>query len=475
MKINPYIFRGYDVRGEVDKDLNPEIVEHLGKIFGTFLKRRQIKKALIAYDCRATSPTYAQAIINGLNFVGVDTIDIGMELIGTFYWGQYYLNCPVGVYVSASHNPVQYNGFKFANGFSETLVSDEIQILKQMAEKDDFEPSQILGKNEKQDIRESYFNDLIKRVPLNKKFKIVVDPSCSTAGVIVPDLLRMTGCEVVENNCHLDSSFPLGTPDPTEISVASRLREVVLKEKADIGFSYDADGDRIGVVDEKGNIILNDVLLAIFAIAVLKEHPGATIMYNTLCSKMVEETILKYGGQPFMWRPGHSFLKKKNQEVKAAFIGELSGHFFFSADFYNHDDGVYSTMRLLQYLSLINQPLSRVISLLPQYISSPEIKVGCPDELKVRVIEKINQKLKVDFPQASIIDDERAGDGVRVDEDDSMFVIRYSQNGPYLTIKFEAKTPKKYEELKNYIRNLLKTYPEIIWQSELGVNVESLL
>jgi phosphomannomutase/phosphoglucomutase len=474
MKINPYIFRGYDLRGETNKDLNPEIVEHLGKVFGTFLKRQQIGKAIVSRDCRATSPIYSQAIIKGLNFVGIDTIDIGMELIGTFYWAQYYLNCPAGVYVSASHNPVQYNGFKFAKNFSETLVADEMQLLRQMAEKDDFEPVQILGKNEVRSIREAYFNDLIKRVPLNKKFKIVVDPSCSTAGVIVPDLLRRMGCDVVESNCCLDPSFPIGTPDPTEISVAQRLREVVLKEKADIGFSYDADGDRIGVVDEKGNIIWNDVLVALFAIAVLKDHPGATVMYNTLCSKLVEETILKYGGRPFMWRTGHSFLKRKNQEVKAAFIGELSGHFFFSADFYNHDDGIYSTLRLLQYLSLTNQSLSQAISLLPQYISSPEIKVGCPDELKVGVIKKISQKLKADFQQARIIDDERAGDGVRVDENDSMLVIRYSQNGPYLTIKFEAKTQEKYSELKNYIRNLLKSYPEIIWQNELGVNLESL-
>jgi len=472
MKINPYIFRGYDLRGEVDKDLNPEIVKHLGKVFGTFLKQRSIKKAIISRDSRLTSPEYSQAIIKGLNFVGIDAIDIGMELIGTFYWAQYYLNCQAGVYVTASHNPVQYNGFKFAIDFSETLVSDEMQLLRQMAEKDDFEPSQIPGKNEKQNIREVYFNDLIKRLPFSKKFKIVIDPSCSTAGVIVPDLLRRIGCEVIESNCNLDPSFPIGTPDPTEITVAERLKENILRENADIGFSYDSDADRLGVVDDKGNIIWNDVLVALFAISVLKEHPGAIIMYNTLCSKIVEETILKYGGQPFMWRVGHSFLKKKNQEIKAAFIGELSGHFFFSADFYNHDDGIYSTLRLLQYLSQTNQSLSRAVSSLPQYISSPEIKVGCPDELKVGLIEKISQKLKIDYPLATIIDDERAGDGVRIDEKDSMFVVRYSQNGPYLTIKFEAKTQGKYDELKNYINKLLQNYKEIDWG--YGVNVESL-
>ncbi|OGM89645.1 hypothetical protein A3J77_01645 [Candidatus Wolfebacteria bacterium RBG_13_41_7] len=472
MKINPYIFRGYDLRGEVDKDLNPEIAEHIGRVFGKILKRRGINNVLISRDSRGTSPEYSKAIIRGLNFTGINTIDIGMELIGAFYWAQYYLNCKGGVYVSASHNPVQYNGFKFADGFSETMGSEDIQLLKKMAEKDDFEKAEVPGKNEEKNIREEYFDDLAKRIKFEKRFKIVVDPSNSTAGAIVPDLLRKFGCEAVEKNCDLDFSFPLGTPDPTELIVAERLRKEVLEEKADIGFSFDPDGDRIGVVDEKGNIVWNDILVAVFAIAVLEKHPGATIMYNTLCSKAVEETILKRGGKPFMWRAGHSFLKKKNQEIKAAFIGELSGHFFFSADFYNHDDGIYSMLSLLDYLSKTGKTLSELVASIPQYISSPEIKIGCPDELKVGLMEKIGAKLREDFSKTKVIDDERAGDGVRLETENSMFVIRYSQNGPYLTVKFEAKTQEEYNKLKIYINKLLHFYKEIDWS--FGVNIESL-
>ncbi len=472
MKINPYIFRGYDLRGEIEKDLNPEITEHLGRIFGTMLKRHGIKDAIIGRDSRATSPEYSQAIIRGLNFTGINTIDIGMELIGAFYWAQYYLNCKGGVYVSASHNPVQYNGFKFADEFSETMGSEDIQLLKKMAEKDDFEKSETPGKNEEKNIREEYFDDLAKRIKFEKRFKIVVDPSNSTAGAIVPDLLRKFNCKAIEKNCDLDSSFPLGTPDPTELAVAERLSKEVLEEKADIGFSFDPDGDRIGVVDEKGNVVWNDILAAVFTTTVLEKHPGAIIMYNTLCSKAVEETVIRHGGKPFIWRAGHSFLKKKNQGVGAAFIGELSGHFFFSADFYNHDDGIYSMLSLLDYLSRINKPLSEVIALIPQYISSPEIKIGCPDDLKVGLMEKIGVKLRQDFPNAKIIDDERAGDGVRLETDTSMFVIRYSQNGPYLTIKFEAKTQEEYDKLKIYINEFLHSYKEINW--DFGVNVKSL-
>ena len=472
MKINPYIFRGYDVRGELGKDLNPKVAEHLGRVYGTLLKRRGIKGAIVGRDSRATSPEYSEQIIKGLNFAGINVIDIGMELVGTLYWAQYYLNCEAGIYITASHNPVQYNGFKFANGFSETLESEGIQELRQMSEKDDFEKGEARGGLKTENIREAYFEEILKRLPLSKKFKVVIDASCSTAGVIAPGLLRKAGCEVLENNCELDPNFPLGTPDPTEIRIANRLKEKVLKTKSDIGFSYDSDGDRIGIVDDKGNIIWNDVLVAIFAISVLKKHPGATIMYNTLCSKLVEETILKYVGKPFMWRTGHSFLKKKNQEIKAAFIGELSGHFFFSADFYNHDDGLYSTMRLLNYLEQTNQDLSQAVVSLQKYISSPEIKIGCPDNLKVGLIVEISQKLRKDWPEAKIIDDERAGDGVRLDFDNAMFVIRYSQNGPYITVKFEAKNAEKYEILKKYINKLLHSYSEIDWT--FGVNIESL-
>lgn len=472
MKINPHIFRGYDLRGVVDKDLNSEIVTHLGKAHGTYMKRHGITKAVVGYDCRATSPEYSQALMSGFSWVGIDTIDIGLNLVGTFYWAQYFLNHPGGAFVTASHNPAEYNGFKFAIDFSETLVSEGMQELRRIVEEEDYIKGTKEGRLEKKDIRGDYFKDIIKRLPVTKKFKVVIDPSHSTAGVIAPEFLRQAGCEVIENNCQIDPTFPLGTPDPTEIIVAQRLSKKVLEEKADIGFSYDPDGDRIGIVDDKGGIIWNDILVALFAIDVLHGHPGAKIMYNTLCSKIVEETIKKYGGEPFMWRTGHSFLKKKNQEIKAAFIGELSGHFFFSADFYNHDDGLYSTLRLLHYLSRTNQSLSAAIAALPKYISSPEIKVGCPDDLKVGLMDKIAKKLRADYPEAEVIDDERAGDGVRLDMETAMFVIRYSQNGPYLTIKFEAKREEKYNELKNYINKLLHSYKEVDWS--FGVNVESL-
>ena len=471
------MFRGYDLRGVVNRDLTPEIVEHIGKAYGTYMKRDGITKAVVGRDYRATSEEYSDALIRGFSWAGIDTVDIGLNMVGTFYWSQYYLNIKGGAFVTASHNPPEYNGFKFANDFSETLVNDGMQELRKMVEEDDCEQGQKPGSIEKVDISEAYFEDINRRLPVTKKFKVLVDPGNTTAGAIVPQMLRKIGCEVIEKNCTIDPTFPLGTPDPTESLVAERVRRGVLEEGADIGFTYDADGDRIGIVDEKGGIIWNDVLVAIFASDVLRGHPGDKIMYNTLCSKVVEDTIKEKGGEPFMWRTGHSFLKKKNQEVKAAFIGELSGHFFFSADFYNHDDGVYSTFRLLRYLADTNQTLSEVVEKLPKYISSPEIKLGCADNVKAALIEKMSEALKNDYPGAEVISDERAGDGVRLNMEDSMFVVRYSQNGPYLTIKFEAKTKEKYEQLKKYLNEFLHSYPEVDWtgQTITTVNAEALL
>ncbi len=474
MKLNAHMFRGYDLRGVAGEDLTPEIVLHLGKVYGTYLRRHGLTEALIACDSRATSPEYTTKIVEGLNWAGINTVNIGMTFVGVFYWAQYFLQKKGGVYISASHNPPEYNGFKFAIDYSETLVSEGIQEVRKMAEADDIEEGQTKGTNEDKNITPDYLADLQKRFDIKKKFKIVVDPSCATGGAVVPPILRAFGMEVIESNCNVDPTFPVGTADPTETRVAQRVADKVKEVGADLGFSYDADGDRLGIVDENGGIIWNDVLLCLFAIDVLHYHPGAKVMFNTLCSKVVPETITTNGGEPFMWRTGHSFLKKKNQEVKAAMIGELSGHFFFSADFYNHDDSVFASLRVLNLLARTGRKLSEIVAELPLYVSSPEVKLFCPDDSKVELTKKMIPTLKQDFPSAEIIDDERAGDGIRLELPDGMFVVRYSQNGPYITVKFEGKTKERYEELRKYIADLLKKFPEIDWHNKINVNHEAL-
>lgn len=474
MQINTQIFRGYDIRGIVDKDLNVEIVEHLGRAYGTYISKKGAKSVVVGCDSRESGPAYKEALIKGLTSTGLNVIDVGLVMVGMIYWAQYYFKTIGASMVTASHNPKEYNGFKFTNGFSEAMTFAELKEIEKIANEENYKIADRPGEVKKENITQNYFDDLKKKFKIEKKFKVVIDACAATAGAIVPKLLKQIGCEVVEQNCRIDSSFPVGIADPTELAVAQRLADGVIKHKADIGFAYDADGDRIGIVDENGRIVWNDVLVAIFSTDVLVHHPGAIIMYNTLCSKVVEDAINGSGGKPFMWRTGHGFLKKKNQEVKAAFIGELSGHFFFSADFYNHDDGCYATLRLLDYLSTTKQTLSQAIDSLPQYFSSPEIKLFCAEDKKMDLIKKISPVLEKDFPDAEVIDDERAGDGVRLNLKDGMFVIRYSQNGPYITIKFEGKTKERYDNLKKYLNNLLHSFSEIDWNNKIKVNAESL-
>ena len=453
----------------VDKDLSSEFYEHLGRAYGTFLKRNNIDDtAIVARDARATSEEYSKAFTKGAMWTGVDILDIGLTLIGNFYWSQYHLKRKGGLYVTASHNPSNYNGAKISVGYSETMVTKQMQELKRLIGEEDYDEGKSIGSYKKMDILPEYIEDMKSRINIEKPIKVLVDTSYSTGGAVVPLVFKEFGLEVVEKYTKVDSSFPLGAPDPTEIDLAERLAKETKEAGADIGFGYDSDGDRIGIVDEKGQIIWNDMLLALFAVDILRQHPKSKIMFNTLCSNAVPETIEKHGGTPFMWRTGHSFLKKKNQEVGAAFIGELSGHFFFSKDFYNHDDGIYTSLRLISYLARSKKRLSELIDDLPQYVSSPEIKVGYPDDKKVKMIEDLSEKLKKEKPDATIVDDERAGDGVRFETPTSMFVVRYSQNGPYITVKIEAKTEKEYEELRAYLAKKISAYEDVNW--DFGVS-----
>jgi phosphomannomutase/phosphoglucomutase len=392
------------------------------------------------------------------------------------YFGQYRFQTNGGAMITASHNPYNFNGFKLGVGFSKTTEVEEVQEIKNYVEKENFFQSEKSGTITSADIKEDYFNDVLKRIRLKKKFKVVVDFRHGTPAMYVPELLKKAGCEVISRRDNVDGNFPAGTPDPTAEDFIKELSQVVLEEKADFGLGFDGDGDRIGTVDEKGRILWNDVLVAIFAQEILERFPGSKIIYNGLCSRVVPEVVQRNGGVPIMWRTGHSFIKSKIAEESAAFGGELSGHFFFNDNAYGHDDGSYAALRVLEYLSDKNTTLSKLYESFPQYISSPEIKIGCPDEKKVEVIRDLSKKFKADFPDAEITDDTiiPGDDGTRADFKDGMMIFRYSQNGPYITVKFEAKNQKVYQERKNYVKKMLESYPEMIWKDLLCVNLNAL-
>lgn len=470
MKTVPdHIFRGYDLRGIVGTDLDAENVLILAKGYATYLLQRRIYDCVIGFDSRESSPRFRDVFVKGLIEAGVTVYDIGITLSQICYFAQYFFRTRGMVMITASHNPKEYNGFKFGTGYSETMVTEEIIEYRELVKSLKFVKLDKPGTHIKQDIFPDYQKDLLRRIGKIKKFKVVVDSCAATTGLFLPKILRSVGCEVIEQNTTPDSSFPVGVADPTEKEVQERLAKRVVAERADLGFSYDTDGDRIGVVDQDGALIWNDTLVSLFSKDILDFAPGSKIIYNVLCSKQVDEVIKQSNGVPVMWKTGHSFIKAKVREDGAIFGGELSGHFFFCDNFFGHDDGAIASLRLLAYLTRVNLSLKQAIALLPQYVSSPEIKVGCPDNIKFQVVtDKIGGEIKKLYPMAKYVEI----DGVRMDTEEEMMIVRASQNGPYLTIKFEGKTQEKYDQLKSQVNKILHSLKEIDFKE--GVNVSSL-
>jgi phosphomannomutase / phosphoglucomutase len=467
--IPDHVFRGYDLRGLVGVELDDERVVLLAKGYATWLLERRIYDCVLGYDCRLSSPGFAKIYAETLVESGITVYDIGMALSQMCYWAQYHFKTRGMVMITASHNPKEYNGFKLGTGFSETMVTEEIHAYRDLVKSGTFKTHTPKGKHIKQDIFPLYQEDLIKKVEGIGKFTVVIDSCAATTGLFLPIILRNAGCTVIEQNTKPDGNFPVGTPDPTEREVQERLAKRVVQEHADLGFSYDCDGDRVGVVDGKGNLIWNDTLVSLFAHDVLDFLPGSKIVYNALCSKQVDEVIRSKGGIPIMWMTGHSFIKAKVKEEHAPFGGELSGHFFFVDNFYGHDDGAIGSLRLLSYLTRVGLSLEEAIKKLPHYISSPEIKLGCPDDVKFAIVStNITKEIKALYPNATYTEI----DGVRMDTDREMLIVRASQNGPYLTVKLEAKEQTMYDTIKYQISDILKKIPQIDW--EKGTNTEAL-
>src|SRR3989344_949404 len=470
MKVSDNIFRGYDIRGLADTELSDENVVTISRGYATYLISRRIYDTILGRDCRLSGPRIHKIVVKELIESGITVYDIGMTITQMAYWASYYFRSKGLIMITASHNPKEYNGFKLGTGFSETMVTEEIIAFRDLVQKGEFKSLDKKGEYIEKDVFKEYMIDLFRRVPTSTigKFKVVVDSLSGSTGPFLPEILRMAGCEVIEKNTTPDGNFPTGTPDPTESEHLERLARDVVKEGADLGFSYDTDGDRVGIVDNKGNLLWNDILVSIFARDVLEFMPGSSIVFNTLCSKQVSEIIELDGGKPVIWMTGHSFIKAKVREIGAPFGGELSGHFFFMDNFYGHDDGAIASLRVLAYLTRRGKSLAEVVAELPQYISSPEIKLGLADSIKFKLIEnEIQQDIRKLYPDAEYV----TIDGVRMDTEDRMLIIRASQNGPYITIKFEAKQQADYDQMKTQIETMLKKYDQIKFDE--GVNIHA--
>jgi len=455
------MFREYDIRGLVnEKELNPESGELIGKAYGTFLAGRGIKETVIGYDSRFGSKEIKDGVVRGLVATGRDVVELGMCLTPMMYWSQYHLRVKGGVMVTGSHNPKGWSGLKLACGYSYTLIGEELKDLLRSIENEDFVTGE--GSKREESILDAYAADLTSRVNITKKLKVVVDAGNGTAGAIAPKVLRKAGLDVVEQFCDLDFEFPNHEPDPALKATVEALGARVRAEGADLGFAFDGDGDRLGVVDEKGEVIWPDRYMIILARQVLEKNPGGKIIFDVKCSQALEEDIAAHGGVPIMWKTGHSHIKAKLHEEEGLLAGEMSGHIFFVENYYGFDDGLYASLRFAEYLSRLDKPLSEVIAGTPYYISTPTIHVDCADDKKYDVVARLTEEFKRDFPRVIDIN------GARVVFEDGWGLVRASSNMPILVLRFEAKTKERLDEIKAIFRKYMDKFNEIgkEWENE---------
>jgi phosphomannomutase/phosphoglucomutase len=445
--INPHIFREYDVRGLVGKDLNRDTVLALGKGFGTYAVRKGVRTVMLGRDCRLSSPEFRSVIVEGLSSTGLSVVDVGICPTPLLYFSIIHYSADGGVMITGSHNPPEFNGFKLCVGPS-TLYGEKIQEVRRIVEAGDFAVGN--GKVTERSVISEYMEYVKKNLSIPRKLKVVVDAGNGTASLVAPQLFRDMGMEVIELFCEMDGRFPNHFPDPTVPENLRFLIDTVKKSGADVGVGYDGDADRIGAVDGDGNVIYGDYLLLLFAREILSRKPGAAIISEVKASQNLYDDIARHGGKPVMWKAGHSLIKQKMKEEKAEVAGEMSGHIFFSDRYLGFDDAIYASARLFEIIAASDKPLSAMLSGLPPVITTPEIRMDCPDDRKFRVVERVAEIVK---PQArSVID----VDGVRAIFDGGWGLVRASNTQPVLVLRFEGKDEKTVSEIRNIMEDAVK-------------------
>ncbi len=443
--MNPQMFREYDIRGIAGKDMDQEDVFRIGQGIGTYLRKADCRRVVVGRDCRVTSDAYAEKIMAGLQSVGCDVTDIGVCPTPVLYFSIPHFDMEGGVMVTASHNPGEYNGFKLCKG-SDSIHGKQILEIRDIIDAGDF--SAGMGDRSTADAISPYQAFLKENIELSKPLRIGVDAGNGTAGVVAVPAIQAHGCEVHDIYCDMDGTFPNHEADPTVLKNMTDLIALVKEKKLDLGIGYDGDGDRIGVVDEKGQIIYGDKLLIIFAREILSRKPGATFISEVKCSQTMYDDIEKHGGRAIMWKTGHSLIKKKMKAENAALAGEMSGHMFFADRYFGFDDATYASLRLLEILSRTDQPLSALLADVPETFTTPEIRVECPDDQKFDVVEKITAHFKKDHDVIDI-------DGMRVLFGDGWGLVRASNTQPALVLRFEALSEERLNEIRALVENTL--------------------
>ncbi len=448
MKVSPYIFREYDIRGKVGEDFTEDVVREVGKAYGTVVKRKGGKRVVCGRDGRLSSPSLQQALIEGITSTGIDVVNIGMCPTPVMYFSLFKVDgIDGGIQVTGSHNPPEFNGLKICVG-KDTIFGSQIKELKNLIDAQDYEKGS--GKVEEREVIPEYIDYICETVKLEKGISVVLDPGNGVCGLTAPEIFKRLGCDVKCLFCEVDGNFPNHFPDPVVPENIKYLKEEVIKQGALVGFGYDGDGDRIGVVDEKGNIIWGDQLLIFLAKDLLKRHPGAKIIGEVKCSRVLYQKIAEFGGTPIMWKTGHSLIKSKMKEEGALLAGEMSGHIFFAERWFGFDDGVYASVRVAEILANSGIKLSEFVESLPKMYSTPEIRKECPDEIKFKVVEKLVKKFKAEG--LNVIDI----DGARVEFKEGWALVRASNTQPVLVLRFEAETEEFLKELQERVYSALE-------------------
>ncbi len=450
--INPYIFREYDIRGIVDKDLTDEAVLLLGKGIGTYFSRHNAKKMTIGGDVRLSTERFRKVLTEGLRSCGIDVVDIGAVPTPVQYFSMFHLPVDAGVQITGSHNPPDFNGFKVTM-FKSPVYGTMIQDIYKIIESGEFATGD--GQYRKAAVMQAYSDHIKQNIKIERPLKVVLDSGNGAGALVAHKLFKELGVETIDLFDEPDGNFPNHHPDPTVEKNITELIATVKREGADFGVGYDGDADRIGVVDENGQIIWGDKLMIIFGREVLKENPGASIIFEVKCSQALPEMIEKFGGKPVMWKTGHSLLKEKMKETGAPLAGEMSGHLFFADRYFGFDDAIYASARMAELLSRTDKKMSELLGDVPQYFSTPEIRAEAKNDAeKFKIAEMAKKYFSEKYDVIDV-------DGVRILFGDGWGLVRASNTQPVLVLRFEARSKERLAEIRELVVTKLKEFGDI--------------
>ena len=455
MAVAPGIFRQYDIRGIVGRDLTTEAARAIGGAYASYLRAKSaggpIGAIAVGCDNRPSGPELRDALVDGLTKAGADVVDIGVVPTPLNYWSLHHLDVAGGIQITGSHNPPEYNGFKISIGKG-SMHGAEIQKLYQIIQSGDIPSGSGTVRSEV--IVNRYIDDIVRRVgKLSRKIKVVYDCGNGAGSIVAPELFAKLGLTGGGRGlfCDSDGTFPNHHPDPTVPENLEDLIAAVKKDGAEIGIAFDGDADRIGVVDEKGEIVWGDRILILYARDVLaRTGAGQPIIFDVKCSQALPDSIQRAGGKPIMWKTGHSLIKDKMKETHAPIAGEMSGHMFFSEGFYGHDDALYGAARLLRILADSGKTVRQLLADVPNFVSTPEIRVEVPEEKKFGLVDRAVEHFRA---QHDVID----VDGVRVLFGDGWGLIRASNTQPVLVARYEASSPQRLAAIQGEMEGWLRS------------------